>query len=72
MSKGLFNRGENCICPHCGADFEEAIEDFAIPGRIGEASKASTDCFECDKWFTVEQISENEFRMTLGKFKQCW
>lgn len=60
------NRGENCLCPHCNADMEDPIEDFAIPGRIGPASRAATDCFNCDKWFTVEEIAKDQFRIYKG------
>ena len=40
-------------CPHCGCDFDEPVEDFTIPGRLGADSAVVDTCFDCDKPFTV-------------------
>lgn len=48
-------------CPHCGRGQEGPVQDYVVPGRIGPRSKSNTDCGWCDRYFSVEQVSEGEF-----------
>jgi hypothetical protein len=53
-------------CPHCGEKFDEPIGDFVVPGYIGHSSisKDYSDCGNCDGIFSVEKISETEYKLT--------
>lgn len=53
--------GSYCQHPYCGHIYDDPVEDFAIAGRIGEASYAEEQCEVCDKWFGVTQINESTF-----------
>jgi hypothetical protein len=58
-----FKRGTFPVCPHCNATYEDRVEDFTIPGRIGYESMAEEQCVYCDKSFTVEQIDADTFEV---------
>lgn len=48
---------EVLLCPHCGKapDYEGSqADEFVIPNRIGAASRAPTDCGDCEGHFTCE------------------
>lgn len=51
-------------CPHCGEEQEAVVEDYAIPGRTGEASRAKERCWECDKFFYVENNEDGTCTVT--------
>lgn len=40
-------------CPHCDAPQDDTVGDYVIPNRIGDASRARHDCYDCEKKFTV-------------------
>ena len=46
-------KGEKLICPHCNYEHEDVVEDFVVPGCIGERSTCEEDCTDCYKTFEV-------------------
>lgn len=67
----IYVRGEEVHCPHCGKApdaMSPLVEDFAIPGRTGEASMASTECTECDKWFNAIENADGTFTVRKGRY----
>jgi hypothetical protein len=61
------NAGETCVCPHCKqqvSDFEKEIENFTIPGRVGDDSAAETECGNCDKPFITVDNGDGTFTVS--------
>jgi hypothetical protein len=60
------NKGQTMLCPSCDGKQEGPVEDYTIPGRIGDESVADPDqCFaECDKYFTVMNNGDDTFTVT--------
>ena len=48
-------------CPHCGTLQEEPVSEYVVPGREGPASRAEEQCYNCDKYFTVEKLPNGNF-----------
>lgn len=46
-------RGNTATCPLCGGLQEDKIEDYVVPGFIGERSEQEHECCECKAYFTV-------------------
>jgi sarcosine oxidase delta subunit len=46
------------LCPHCGEEQDAVADDFAIAGRVGAVSAADSQCCSCDRWFSVERLSD--------------
>lgn len=58
--------GDQLVCPHCQEPYpasEGFVEDYVIPGKTGGASQANEQCINCDEWFSVTRISDNEFEV---------
>lgn len=65
-------RQQSLTCPHCFFDYQESVEDFAIPSnatRPYAETTADEQCSECHKWFNVTQISKDEFEVLKGKIE---
>lgn len=45
-------------CPHCAKSMEGVVDDYSIPGRVGRASRAVTECEWCDSSIAVEQTQD--------------
>lgn len=58
--------GDLVKCPHCGKAQEEPVQEFVIPGRIGEASVSNNECIWCDRAFSVEKVSAAEFLVSVA------
>lgn len=59
-----YKTGDIPDCPHCGKTLEEPIENHAIAGRTGEASRSEGDCGWCDKLYSVEKTGDDTFELT--------
>lgn len=59
-----YKRSEFFACPHCGTSMQEPVENFALAGAIGPASRARDTCYECNKEFIVQQIGKDDFVVT--------
>ena len=62
--------GDKVVCPHCNETYGEdegLVEDFVIPRKIGQESRANEQCVYCDEWFSVTRISDNEFEVDPAK-----
>lgn len=59
----ILNRGEPVHCPLCGKPQEDKVEDFVIPGRVGIASEAEEECYECGGLFTVICIAADQYEV---------
>lgn len=46
-------RGDTVNCPLCGKPQEGKVEDYVVPGFVGERSEHEDECFECTACFTV-------------------
>lgn len=55
--------GEKFCCPLCGAQQEGNIEDYVVPGYVGEASQAEDECDECGAAFSVTCINVGQFEV---------
>lgn len=53
----ILKTGELVTCPHCGGQQEEPVEDFVIPGRVGDSSFYASECDHCDEKFSVKMTS---------------
>ena len=63
----ILQRDTIMICPHCGRqpDGDDApVQDFAVHGKTGEASRCVTDCGSCDGSFVVEAQTDGTFVVT--------
>lgn len=61
--------GEICVCPHCLKPQENVVQDYVIPGRVGDDSAAQDECWEsaCNKPFIVKR----ERNLTFSVLKTC-
>lgn len=61
----VLNKGDEMKCPHCdaGFDLENLVEDFCIPGAIGDMSLEKHQCDECDAFFTVSCLGAGEYEV---------
>lgn len=58
----ILKTGEIIHCPHCHeAQDEGQVENYVIPGRVGEASRAEETCHECDGEFWVMLQKDGTF-----------
>ncbi len=62
----VLNTGDKVPCPDCGYVHDECVDDFVIPGHIGERSRAASQCDECDASFSVVRVSETHYVLTSG------
>jgi uncharacterized protein (DUF983 family) len=58
--------GQSLCCPHCGVDQGEVVEDFTVPGRVGEASACSDTCSDCHAMFRVLQAVDGSFEVSVS------
>jgi len=56
--------GKPMVCPHCEKQLEGNVDDYAIAGRIGDASEAEDQCCYCDGWFSVMKVKDDLFNVT--------
>lgn len=61
-----FEAGQSLACPHCNADQGEQVEDFVIPGRVGEASACTDSCCSCSAIFRVTCIEPGKFLVSVA------
>jgi len=60
----IVQKGAPTVCPHCKVQQEGPVEDYVIPGYVGSASRATTDCDSCYEDFTVETLANGTFEIT--------
>lgn len=60
MMKTLMT-GEKIACPACGKEQEDPVEDYVIPGRIGDQSTQIHECPWCDAKFSVEHTGQGKY-----------
>lgn len=56
-------KGDTVRCPLCNTAQEGPVEDFVVPGYIGEASEAEDDCWSCGAHFTVTCVEVDQFEV---------
>lgn len=56
-------RGEKLICPHCEEPESDNVEDWVIAGKTGVESSAEGQCGNCDGWFEVTSIGNDQFEV---------
>lgn len=58
--------GEIVRCPKCHVEQDEGLVDnYVIPGEVGEASRAQDTCYECGAEFSVERLKDGTFVVEL-------
>lgn len=63
----VLDTGDKVACPNCGYIHDEPVDDFVVPGYIGERSRATSYCDECDELFSVVRVSEKHYVLTSGE-----
>lgn len=56
-----FKEGQKLICPQCGSEQEELVDDYIIPGKTGAASACVDNCSECHASFEVECTGSGDY-----------
>lgn len=59
----LLKKGETLRCPMCGKPQEGPVEDYVVPGCIGEASECEDDCESCGAGFTVICVAKDQYEV---------
>jgi hypothetical protein len=60
----VLRRGEKFECPKCGEEWESPIEDYTIPGTVGEASRGEHElCSGCNVPYTICRLNADEYEV---------
>ncbi len=58
----ILKKGQKFECPECGEEWEDPIEDYTVPGRVGAASAgADTLCPGCDIAYSIVNNGDGTF-----------
>lgn len=52
------------LCPHCNKTLEDPAEDFTIPMKTGNASKATIDCGWCNELVQAVRLGPDSIEIT--------
>jgi hypothetical protein len=62
----VLTSGDIIHCPKCHAKQDEGrVDDYVVPGRVDEASRAEETCHECDAVFSVLRRKDGTFVVEL-------
>lgn len=63
----VLKSGDTLRCPKCHVEQDEGLVDnYVVPGKFGEASRAEDTCFECGTEFSVHRRKDGMFVIELG------
>lgn len=57
-------RGAKITCWNCGKQQDDKVEDYVVPGRIGQPSGQEHECPWCEAYFTVECTAVDQYQVT--------
>lgn len=63
FTSNIYNPHDYPKCPHCGVEQEDPAGDLVIPGRVGNASIATSMCDVCDFEYTAERLEGGDVRI---------
>jgi hypothetical protein len=62
----VLKSGDTVQCPKCHTtDIEGVVDDYVIPGYVGEKSRALETCYECEAEFSVMRRPDGMFVVEL-------
>lgn len=59
----ILHHGDTLKCPLCNKVQEGPVEDYVVPGRIGESSEQEDECWDCGASFTVICIAADVYEV---------
>lgn len=62
MIYAKYVEGQFIKCPFCSDEQDGPVEDFVVPGKIGEPYR--DECYNCGEKFYVTEVSSKQYEIT--------